>query len=375
MGKSGNPPPRAPSNRQSYNEGIDTYLSALPRLLAAEEANRAATDPQRVQAQQDLQARFGPTQYAQQLAALEQIDPSGTSVRRQLGDQILGDLQSGYDMPEGLRHQYENSARNAAIVRGQPLGNAAAFAETANVGAGAQALYQQHLDNAGQFLHSPSTAQQLLALQPISPDRSSSYVNPNAGYQGQQFALNNFQNQLAQYQLAGGGEQTAWQRAARGAQEGGQFGPYAAAGGAIDGAINGPIYQRVNDPNNAVGGTQLNIGQSYWGGAYGGGAAGSDFGGGFRGGGGGWGQNGGSQGWASGGRGSDVRLKTNIVEVGKSKSGIPIITFNYIGSLIKFIGARAQDVLKVKPEAVSVNERGFMGVHYDLIDVPFMEVA
>jgi len=70
---------------------------------------------------------------------------------------------------------------------------------------------------------------------------------------------------------------------------------------------------------------------------------------------------------------SDRRLKENIKKIGESISGLGIYTFNYIGQATKYIGTMADEVLKVKPEAVIVRD-GFMAVNYGLIDVNF-EVA
>lgn len=50
---------------------------------------------------------------------------------------------------------------------------------------------------------------------------------------------------------------------------------------------------------------------------------------------------------------SDKRLKENIEYTGKkTKDGVPVITYNYKGNPQKFEGVIAQDVEKVKPEAV-----------------------
>ena len=70
---------------------------------------------------------------------------------------------------------------------------------------------------------------------------------------------------------------------------------------------------------------------------------------------------------------SDRRLKENIKKIGESISGLGIYTFNYIGQASKYIGTMADEVLKVKPEAVTIRD-GYMAVRYDLIDVNF-EVA
>jgi len=72
---------------------------------------------------------------------------------------------------------------------------------------------------------------------------------------------------------------------------------------------------------------------------------------------------------------SDKLLKENIKKLGESPSGLGIYKFNYIGNAKKYIGAMADDVKKVVPEAVVTMANGFLGVNYNLIDVQFKEVV
>ena len=71
---------------------------------------------------------------------------------------------------------------------------------------------------------------------------------------------------------------------------------------------------------------------------------------------------------------SDRRLKENIKKLGESISGLGIYKFNYIGNAKQYIGAMADEVLKIVPEAVVLRSNGFYGVNYGLIDVTFKEV-
>lgn len=66
---------------------------------------------------------------------------------------------------------------------------------------------------------------------------------------------------------------------------------------------------------------------------------------------------------------SDRKLKENIKKIGESISGLGIYKFNYIGQTQKWIGTMADEVKKIKPEAVFRMKNGFQGVRYDLIDV------
>ena len=73
-------------------------------------------------------------------------------------------------------------------------------------------------------------------------------------------------------------------------------------------------------------------------------------------------------------QGSDRRLKENIQKIGESISGLGIYKFNYIGKAKQYIGAMADEVIKVVPEAAVLRPNGFYGVNYNLIDVTFKEV-
>ena len=71
---------------------------------------------------------------------------------------------------------------------------------------------------------------------------------------------------------------------------------------------------------------------------------------------------------------SDRRLKENIKKIGKSISGLNIYKYNYIGKAKQYIGAMADEVMQVKPEAVVTMDNGYLGINYSLIDVDFKEV-
>ena len=71
---------------------------------------------------------------------------------------------------------------------------------------------------------------------------------------------------------------------------------------------------------------------------------------------------------------SDRRLKENIIKLGESISGLGIYKFNYIGKAKQYIGAMADEVIKIFPKAAILNSNGFYSVDYSLIDVNFKEV-
>jgi hypothetical protein len=61
---------------------------------------------------------------------------------------------------------------------------------------------------------------------------------------------------------------------------------------------------------------------------------------------------------------SDRRLKTDIVRLGTRPDGLGVYLYRYLWSPARFIGVMAQEVLKVKPEAVVTLPSGFMAVNY-----------
>ena len=61
---------------------------------------------------------------------------------------------------------------------------------------------------------------------------------------------------------------------------------------------------------------------------------------------------------------SDERLKENIKPVGKLDNGLTVYAYNFIGSPKTEIGLIAQEVQKVKPEAVHKHVSGFLKVQY-----------
>jgi hypothetical protein len=103
------------------------------------------------------------------------------------------------------------------------------------------------------------------------------------------------------------------------------------------------------------------------GGGGGGGGGGGAGGGGGGAGGGGGGAGGGGGGW------SDRRLKRDLVRMGVSPSGLPIYTFQYVWGGPRYIGVMAQDLLKLRPDAVILDESGYYKVDYARIDVEMRE--
>jgi hypothetical protein len=103
--------------------------------------------------------------------------------------------------------------------------------------------------------------------------------------------------------------------------------------------------------------------------SFGGGARPGGFGGGGRGGGGMRGGGGARRG--GGGRRSDMRLKHDIVLLGRLDDGLGYYRFVYNGGHSTYVGVMAQEVQTVAPQAVVRGADGYMRVSYDLLGLPF----
>jgi hypothetical protein len=71
---------------------------------------------------------------------------------------------------------------------------------------------------------------------------------------------------------------------------------------------------------------------------------------------------------------SDRRLKTDIVQIGMLRAGIPLYRFRYLWSKEAHVGVMAQDVLPIVPEAVTTDAAGFMRVDYARLGTRFMSL-
>lgn len=77
---------------------------------------------------------------------------------------------------------------------------------------------------------------------------------------------------------------------------------------------------------------------------------------------------GGGAGSGTGGSpGSDIRLKREIAALEQLPNGLTLYRFKYTWSDKEWVGVMAQDVLKVRPEAVSTGPEGFYRVNYQML--------
>ena len=87
--------------------------------------------------------------------------------------------------------------------------------------------------------------------------------------------------------------------------------------------------------------------------------------------GGGGGARGGGGGRGGGGRRSDIRLKHDIVLLGRLDNGIGFYRFSYNGSHKAYVGVMAQEVQAVMPQAVARDRDGYLEVFYDKLGLTF----
>ena len=79
----------------------------------------------------------------------------------------------------------------------------------------------------------------------------------------------------------------------------------------------------------------------------------------------------GGGGRGGGGRRSDMRLKHDIVLLGRLDDGLGYYRFVYNGGHTAYVGVMAQEVRTVMPEAVTRGADGYMRVSYDRLGLPF----
>lgn len=72
---------------------------------------------------------------------------------------------------------------------------------------------------------------------------------------------------------------------------------------------------------------------------------------------------------------SDLRLKEDVQRVGTTVLGLPLYHFKYIGAPETYEGVMAQDVLQVKPGAVSVGADGYYRVNYSTLGTSMRQVS
>ncbi len=153
----------------------------------------------------DVQKKYGKDFITQRMEELKAADPTGYEVRQMLGEAAKEDLALGTQLSPEMRNQVEQQERSAQAARGNIYGSAPAAAEAMAVGDAGFRMRQQRLANAASFLSGTTPVSQFGQISgaqggasPFNPVgiQSGLTLNPNAGAQGQQFAMNTFNQQM-----------------------------------------------------------------------------------------------------------------------------------------------------------------------------------
>jgi len=71
---------------------------------------------------------------------------------------------------------------------------------------------------------------------------------------------------------------------------------------------------------------------------------------------------------------SDIRLKTDVQAVGMTPQGLPLYRFRYKGLPAVYEGVMAQDVARLRPDAVVPLAHGYLGVDYNRLGLKLRRV-
>jgi hypothetical protein len=342
---------------KDYEKMIKLQLRYLPKQLQAEYANRAMWDPALTEQAMGFQERYDPRLAQEQYDALLRRDPQAVRAHQLFGDTVTQALQRGYidptragaykalgkqvtgdtlrgstaspamlrDMTQAILSRSPNLSYGeaqdmaTAVYTGQRGQNLQAQRQQAtNQFLGQQSESDLALTAGGRYMGTPGLVQMENQIGGVQAPRAFGYVNPNAGLQGVQLGLQNQQAQL--YNQSQGGSSNPWTNALGGAATGANYGsiggPYGAAGGAIVGAAAGAFgYPQYSDQTG-----KINI--------------------------------------------SRTRLTT--------PDGIPIVEYDYDGK--RWRGVIAQEVQKVRPDAVHHYGNGTLGVFYSKLGIELEEV-
>jgi hypothetical protein len=153
----------------------------------------------------DVQKKYGLDFVAQRKKELEASDPTGAAVRERLGEEALAGLERGYGLDPGMRREVDQASLGHMAATGNILGSGAAVQVGERRGDAAFRQYQQRLANAASFLSGTTPVAQFGQLSgaqqgasPFNPMgiQQGIGLNPAAGAQGQQFAMNTYNQRM-----------------------------------------------------------------------------------------------------------------------------------------------------------------------------------
>jgi len=153
----------------------------------------------------DVQEKYGPGFVAAREKERRIADPIGAKVRDKHGEEVLAALERGPTLDPRMAREVDQASYAHAAATGNVLGTGQALATGERRGDAAWRNWQQTLVNSAAFLSGTtpiaqfgqlSGAQQgAAAFNPMGV-QSGLTLNPNAGAQGQQFAMNRYNTQM-----------------------------------------------------------------------------------------------------------------------------------------------------------------------------------
>ena len=153
----------------------------------------------------EVQKKYGKDFVTQRTEELKAADPTGYEVREMLGEKAKRGLELGSQLSPEMAAQVEEREQAAQAARGNIYGTAPAAAEAMSMGDAGFRLEQQRLANAASFLSGTTPIAQFGQISgaqqgasPFNPVgiQSGLALNPNAGAQGQQYAMNSYNQRM-----------------------------------------------------------------------------------------------------------------------------------------------------------------------------------
>lgn len=191
--------PETGESKTANFQGFGDLDQARDMLPFIGESARAVAE-----AQLGIAEEFGGRFIEQRLQELEQSDPIGFELRQKLGEAVRADLDAGFGLGDGLRSEIQQGIRGGQVARGNLFGAAPVAAEAFGVGEAALRLRQQRLGNVASFLSGTTPVAQFSQINGAQGGAASFNplgvgqgvgLNPNAGAQGAQFAMQSYQQQ------------------------------------------------------------------------------------------------------------------------------------------------------------------------------------
>ena len=153
----------------------------------------------------EVQEKYGPGFVATREKERRLADPTGAAVRDKYGEEILSALERGPTLDPRIASQMDQAKYAQDAATGNIYGSGSAVATGEHRGDATWRNWQQTLVNSAAFLSGTTPIAQFGQLSgaqqgasPFNPVgiQSGVSLNPNAGAQGQQFAMNSYNQEM-----------------------------------------------------------------------------------------------------------------------------------------------------------------------------------